>query len=92
MTTPLPDDPDAGGLIEAAVARLFEALALISTIEDRQLLAELPAGDDARRDHQAAVSMLAVLRRELEGVASELQAAIHTRDALNRARSSRPAR
>ena len=86
------EDPDAAGLIEAAVARLHEAMSLITTIEDRDLLCELPVGDTARANHQAAVSMLSILRRELAGVAMELEATIRTREALERLRASRLSR
>ena len=87
-----PEDSDACGLTETALARLYEAMTLIATIEDRGLLAELPPGETARADHQAAVSMLSILRRELEGVAVELEAAIHTREVLDRLRAPRSAR
>jgi hypothetical protein len=83
---------DAAGLTERALARLCEATALIVMIEDRDLLGELPAGDTARANHQAGVSMLSILRRELEGVAVELEAAIHTREVLDRLRTPRSAR
>ena len=82
-----PEDAEAGGLTEGVLGRLHEAMALIATIEDRGLLAERPAGDAARASHQAAVSMLSILRRELEAVAAELDAAIQTREALARMRS-----
>jgi hypothetical protein len=80
---------DPVGPVEAALGRLHEALAIIVMIDDLNMLDELPAGAQARRNHQSAVSMLAVLRRELEAVAVELDAAIHTRDVLARARQPR---
>jgi hypothetical protein len=86
------DEPDAAGMIETALGRLYEAMALVTTIEDRGLLAELPAGEAGRQNHQAAVSMLAILRRELEGVSIELDAAVRTREALEGLRARRQAR
>jgi hypothetical protein len=85
------EDTGPAGLTETALARLYEAMTLIVTIEDRGLLAELPKGDAARTNHQAGVSMLSILRRELEGVAVELEAAINTREILDRLRAPRSA-
>jgi len=65
----------AGDLAESALARLSEALAILEAIDRGDLLAELPAGAEAAERHQCAVSLLAVLRRELEALACELQSA-----------------
>ena len=86
---PTPSGPDFAGLLEGALGRLLEASCLVSQIEDHDLLAELPADDEARGRHQAAISMIAILRRELDGVATELQAAITTVDVLHRAQTRR---
>lgn len=80
---------DPNGPMESALGRLREASAILEAIDTRGLLDELPASRQAQRAHQSAVSMLAVLRRELEGVAEELEAAILTRDVVGRA--TRPA-
>ncbi len=87
-----PDVPDPNGLIEAALGRLIEATQLVALVEDHDLLAELPAGEDARRNHQRAASLIAVLRRELDAVAGELSAALETHDVLSRTRSHRASR
>lgn len=84
-------DRDPAGMVEDAIARLQEALAVLQVIEDGDLLGELPADRSARRNHQSAVSMLAVLRRDLTGVAEELEAAIRTRDVIDRAIRKAPA-
>jgi len=63
------------GALDSALARLLEILAIIQMIEDGDLLARLPAGEEAARDHQRAVSLLAVLHRELDSLVDELTAA-----------------
>jgi hypothetical protein len=52
-------------LIEEAAGRVKEAVALLELIESGDLLCELPADRDAREAHQRAVSVLAVLKRDL---------------------------
>lgn len=79
-------DRDEGILVEDAIGRLSEALAILVTIEEHNLLGELPADATAREAHQRAVSLLAVLRRELQGVVQELDAAFQTHEAIRRAR------
>jgi len=61
--------------IDSAVARLLEILAIVQVIEDGDLLAVLPAREEAARDHQRAISLLSVLRRELDSLVGELTAA-----------------
>ncbi len=74
-----PASPEEPSLIdeavEEAVARLHEALAILEAIDAGELLAELPGDRVAARRHQCAVSLLTVLRRELEGIAGDLDAA-----------------
>jgi hypothetical protein len=62
-------------LMESAAIRLREALSVLKVIEGQSLLAELPQNREAAERHQCAVSLLVLLRRELDGVATELQAA-----------------
>ena len=71
-----PKEPDLiDQAVEDAVARLHEALAILEAIDARELLAELPRDRAAARRHQCAVSLLTVLRRELEGITGDLDAA-----------------
>jgi hypothetical protein len=81
------DEPHAPDAIEDTVARLIEAIAVLETIEFGGMLGELPADPMARDTHQRAVSLLAVLRRDLVVLRKELQAAGQAQDAIARARS-----
>jgi hypothetical protein len=86
-----PTGPTAGGdLAESALARLSEALAILEAIDRGELLGELPAAAEAAERHQCAVSLLAVLRRELEALACELQSASYVEALI--ARLGRPSR
>ncbi|HEX3367926.1 hypothetical protein [Phenylobacterium sp.] len=76
------DPPRPGDPIDDAVGRLVEAIAILDLIEAGDLLAELPAEAAARRSHQRAVSLLAILRRELAGVRNDLAAAGLLQDVL----------
>jgi hypothetical protein len=73
----------AGDLIEDAAARLREA------IDAGELLCELPDGAEAGRRHQSAVSLLAVLHRDLSALACELESASHVQDLMQRLASPR---
>lgn len=79
-----PERKDSAELLESARARLREAYALLQAIDDGGLLSELPTPPAARQAHQCAVSMLAVLRRELEGIVTDLDAATQTTEVLDR--------
>jgi hypothetical protein len=79
------DPPRSSELIETTVARLHEALAILEAIDAAEMLSSLPADPTARRAHQQAVSMLAVLRRDLGELRKELQAASAAQDAIHRA-------
>ena len=79
-----PADRDLG---EDAAGRLLEAIAILDAIERAELLVALPKGADAARRHQCAVSLLAVLRRELTALACDLQSATLVRDVMIRIRS-----
>lgn len=61
--------------IEDAIGRLHETLAILDLIEESDLLGELPRGKAPARRHQRAVSLLAVLRRELQDIVDHLAAA-----------------
>ncbi len=72
-------------LIEDAVGRLLEAIAVLDVIEEGEMLSELPADACAQRKHQGAVSLLAVLRRELIDLSRDLRAAEEVHQAIARA-------
>jgi hypothetical protein len=82
MEADVPRPPD---IVDDAVSRLCEALAILETIDAGNLLAELPADPTARAGHQRAVSLLSVLRRELTRLKHELQAADQAQEAIARA-------
>jgi hypothetical protein len=85
-----PTGPTASGdVMEAAICRLQEAIALLDAIDEGELLAQLPPDNEAALRHQCAVSLLAVLRRELNVLAIELQSASQVQDLI--ARLARPA-
>jgi hypothetical protein len=89
MTT----DPNAerhDDLVETTLAQLREALAILEAIDAGDLLSELPRDSDAARRHQCAVSLLATLRRDLEGIACGLASAQFVAKAM--AQLGRPAR
>lgn len=67
--------PDAALMLEASHGRLREVLDVLDSIESGEMLAELPANPAGRRRHQCAVSMLAVVRRELAAVMEDLDVA-----------------
>ena len=79
-TPPLTPD-----LIEDAVGRVIEAIAVLDVIEEGEMLSELPADLAARRKHQGAVSLLAVLKRELIDLSRDLRAAEEVHRAIARA-------
>jgi hypothetical protein len=86
-----PTSPTASGdLIEAAVGRLREAIALLEAIDHGDLLAELPAQADAAARHQCAVSLMVVLRRELEALTAELESTGYVQDLFSRLARSGP--
>lgn len=78
-----------GDLIEEAAGRLREALSILDAIDTGELLCELPDGAESARRHQAAVSLLAVLHRDLTGLACELESASHVQDLMSRLASPR---
>lgn len=64
---PAPTAPNLILSIEESTVRLREALAILEMIDGEALLAELPEGPNRDR-HQCAVSLLNVLRREIQAV------------------------
>lgn len=68
--------------LETALGRLLEARTLIEVIEDHDLLAMAPSDARARDDHQRAASLISILRRELDALAGDLEAAVATRNVL----------
>jgi hypothetical protein len=70
----------AGGpeqlLLEHASGRLREIRALLVAIDVADLLGDLPARAAARLNHQAGVSILAVMDRELQSLIEELALAL----------------
>ena len=81
---PPPNPIRAPDLVEDAIGRLREAIAILDAIEEAGMLGELPMKPTGRRNHQRAVSLLAVLRRELDGLVCDLTAAGQVQDAIAR--------
>jgi hypothetical protein len=79
------DAPRPPDVLEDAVGRLLEAVAVLEAIEQGGMLGALPADACARAEHQRAVSLLAVLRRDLNGLRRELLAAGEAEAAIARA-------
>jgi hypothetical protein len=79
------DEPRTPDIVEDAVSRLCEAIAVLDAIESGGMLGELPAEVMARAEHQRAVSLLAMLRRDLIGLRRELEAAGQAQEAIARA-------
>ena len=65
----------SGEVLEAALARLAEALAVLDAVDEGGHFDQLPHNPDARTMHQRGVCMLAVARRDLRALANELEAA-----------------
>lgn len=80
--------PTPRDVAEETIAKLLEALAVLEAIERADLLGDLPADPDAAARHQCAVSLLAVLRRELAALAAELQANHLAQELFERLRGS----
>jgi hypothetical protein len=72
MTISLPLDRSLCPRHEATRGRLREIDAILTAIDQGELLAELPAGPGSRARHQAAVSLLAVMQRELRSLILDL--------------------
>jgi hypothetical protein len=86
-----PAEPTAGrDALEAAAVRLNEAMSILDAVEHGELLAELPRGAEAAAKHQCAVSLLAVLRRELQLLACELESASQVQHLIERLSRAEP--
>ncbi|HEY3949849.1 hypothetical protein [Phenylobacterium sp.] len=72
-------------VVEAAWARVTDAVALLAAIDAGALFAEPPADPAARVRHTAGVSLLSVLQRELEAAQAHLDAALPGRRARSTA-------
>lgn len=75
--------PDAAQMVEAAHGRIREVLDVLESIEGGELLSELPSHPAGRRRHQCAVSMLAVVKRELTAVMEDLDVAQSAVEAIS---------
>jgi len=79
-------DPPTSGpgdeTLEIAVARIYEATAILDAIEDGGLLSDLPHDAEAARRHQTGVSLLALLRRDLDAIARDLASAHFVANAM----------
>jgi hypothetical protein len=76
--------PQLADLIEDAVVRLREALAILDTIEHAELLSELPSSRDGAARHQSGVSLLTILKRELMSIRTELSSSHQVHDLISR--------
>lgn len=63
-------------LTETLLARLAEIGAVLTAIDQGELLCDLPAGPEARARHQAGACLLAILQRELAGLIAELETSL----------------
>jgi len=89
MSAQMRPDPTGPTLLgDEAVGRVREAIALLDAIDLADLLENAPAGADAARRHQCGVSLLAVLRRDLESLACDMQSACMVQDVMSRVRKS----
>ena len=80
-----PSGPGAqGDVLEAAASRLAEAVSILDAVDRSELLSVLPKGAEAAARHQCAVSLLAVLRRELQALACELESASQVANLMDR--------
>ncbi len=82
-----PDPAGPGGgsdVLEAAAGRLAEAVSILDAVDRSELLSSLPRGADAAARQQCAVSLLAVLRRELRALACELESASQVQNLMDR--------
>ena len=77
------EGPVPRNVVEATTTRLREAVAVLEAIDEGHLLAELPPGPAGRR-HQCAVSLLAVLERELRAIIAAQEEALDRPPACRR--------
>lgn len=67
---------DERAVIEVALGRLAEIGAVLTPIDQGELLCDLPAGPAARARHATGACLLAILQRELAALIHELAAAV----------------
>lgn len=67
---------DERAVIEVALGRLAEIGAVLTAIDQGELLCDLPAGPAARARHATGACLLAILQRELAALIHELAAAM----------------
>lgn len=67
---------DERQLMETALGRLAEISAVLTAIDQGELLCDLPAGPAARARHATGACLLAILQRELASLIDELEARI----------------
>lgn len=79
------DPPRPPDVLEEAIGRLHEAIAVLDAIDLGDMLGALPEDPADANAHQRAVSLLAVLRRDLVALRRDMQAAGHAEDAIARA-------
>lgn len=65
---------DGSVVVERLVGRLAEISAVLTAIDQGELLCDLPAGPEARTRHAAGACLLAILQRELASLTAELEA------------------
>lgn len=63
-------------LTETLLGRLAEISAVLTAIDQGELLCDLPAGPAARARHTAGACLLAILQRELAALICELEAGL----------------
>jgi hypothetical protein len=68
--------------LEITIGRLREASAVFDAIDAGELLSVLPHEPVAAHRHQAAVSLLAMLRRDLDAIANDLATAHYVTHAM----------
>lgn len=64
---------DGQQLTEALLGRLSEISAVLTAIDQGELLCDLPAGPEARARHAAGACLLAILQRDLAALIGELE-------------------
>lgn len=76
------NDPlgDARDFVEHAWGRLKEACAVLTAIEEGELLSACPEAPDARRRHFTAVCLLTIMQRDLMSLALEFEEIDHRAD------------
>jgi hypothetical protein len=77
------DALDLSHTVESALARLCEISAVLTAIDQGELLCDLPAGPAARARHATGACLLAILRRELSALIAEIHTLAPENDAAH---------